>query len=283
MTTEPHPNDMTHWADIGCKRGCEHHATVDQRISIGGPTRYRDLTSIPTRFTQQFDLEIWDTRITPVDGGPYCPARDAVSETILSHGVWEPAETAVLLMCFEQHPGGLFIDFGSQIGWFSTLALLSNMNVLALDADPDCVDLTYRNLVRAAPLLSSFGSHRERLGPDVIPFSYDDERVRLPIVAKIDVEGAEQYAVRKLQPLIDGGFVRYMLIEMSPVFNETYLALAHGLMDQRFVGYEMPAKRTPPHQLNSLTDLKRWELSRYDINEMPTWHQKDVLWVAGGL
>lgn len=277
-----HPNDMTHWIEIGCKRGCDRHMRRMTHIDLSEPHGYGDLTAIPSRFGIEFDIDIWDTSITPVDGGPYCPARDAVSETIWSHGIWEPAETTVMLLCFEASPGGLFIDFGSQLGWFSTLAILNGMNVLALDADPECVGLTYTNLVDHVPLLGSIGAHLERLGPDVVPFSVD-ETMPVPIVVKIDVEGAETHAVTKLSPLIEANMVDYMLIEMSPVFNDSYGLLAEDLVDRGFVGYEMPAKHMPPHQIQRLDDLKRWQLTDADIANIPNWHQKDVLWVRGGL
>lgn len=278
----PHPNDMTYWPEIGCKRGCAEHAVTAASVSLGGPTGYRDLTDIPQRFARDFVIAVWDTDKTPVDGGPYCPARDAVSETILSHGIWEPAETTVMLLCFEATPGGLFIDFGCQLGWFSTLAAMSGMNVIALDADPHCVDLTNHNLVSHVPLLGSVGAHLERLGPDVEPFAVD-ETIPVPIVVKIDVEGAERYALRKIASLIEARMVDYILIEMSPVFNDSYSGIAERLMDDGFVGYEMPAKRNPPHQLQRLDDLKRWQLTDDDIDNIPNWHQKDVLWARGGI
>jgi hypothetical protein len=281
----PHPNDMTFWAEIGCRRGCEVHATTNRRIFLGGPTGYRDLTGIPRRFTETFEIEVWDTSITPVDGGPYCPARDAVSETILSHGIWEPAETAVLLCCFETAPGGLFIDFGSQIGWFSTIAARRGMNVIALDADPECVNLSYQNLYNNAPLLTSVGAHWERLGPDVARFGLHDEP-RLTTIAKIDVEGAERWAIRKLQPLIDERWVTHILIEISPVFNDTYPDLVVGLLEDGYHAYCLPPKHNPPHMIAGLEDLIPWHIAGTHAEirrEVASWHQRDVLFVLGGI
>jgi hypothetical protein len=281
-----HKNDMTYWDEIGCKRGCERHVWRSVRVDLSKPHGYGDLTPIPSRFGIQFDIDVWDTSITPVDGGPYCPARDAVSETILSHGIWEPAETAIMLMCFEALPGGLFIDFGSQIGWFSSLAALNGMTVVAMDADPDCVDLTHRNLIHNAHLLGSIGSHYERLGPDTAPFSYNAQRVDLPTVVKIDVEGAEVDAIRKIQALIDDGWVKYMLIEISPVFNDTYGGLINGLVDVGFVPYMLPPKRTPPVALNRLSDLEGYELPhepRDIARYIEGLHQADLFFALGGL
>jgi len=281
----PHKNDMTHWNHIGCQRGCEAHAARPVRVDLSKPHGYGDLTPIPSRFGYQFDLDVWDTSITPVDGGPYCPARDAVSETILSHGIWEPQETAIMLMCFEALPGGLFIDIGSQLGWFSSIAALSSMTVIALDADPDCVELTHRNLVHNVQMLGSIGAYNERLGPDVEPFAVN-EHPDLPTVVKIDVEGAEVDAIRKIQPLIDDGWVKYMLIEISPVFNDTYGDLINDLVKQDYVPYMLPPKRTPPVVLNRLMDLEGYELPhepRDIARYIEGLHQADLFFALGGL
>lgn len=288
MTTDeraPHPRDMSFWTEIGCQRGCGFHVATTKNIVLGAPHGYHDLTGIPRRFAQEFEIEVWDTSITPVDGGPYCPARDAVSETILSHGIWEPAETAVLLCCFETAPQGLFIDFGSQVGWFSTIAARQGMNVIALDADPECVNLSYQNLYNNAPVLTSVGAHWERLGPDVAPFGLNDEP-RLTTIAKIDVEGAERWAIRKLQPLIDERWVTHILIEISPVFNDSYPDLVVGLLRDGYQAYGLPLKRNPPHMIAALEDLIPWHIkgSHSEIrSEVASWHQRDVLFVLGGI
>jgi len=88
---------MSVWSTIECQRDCPKHWTKQVRVKIGGQTPYHDRPPIPTRFAREVDLTIWDTSRHPVDGGPYCPANDAVSETIASHGIWEQTETTIIL------------------------------------------------------------------------------------------------------------------------------------------------------------------------------------------
>ena len=199
-----------------------------------------------------------------------------MSETILALGIWEPQETAVLLECFEAVGSGAFIDFGAQIGWFSVLARQAGMKVLAFEADPDCHRVATRNV--------GGGVNLQRVGADSKPshpIEWD-----LPIVAKIDLEGAEQHAIAMLQPAIDAGKVQYIMIEVSPCFGPGYPKLVAGLMGDGFVGYTLPDKQVPPVQIDQLSDLKPYQLPKTQAaakREVASWTQRDVLFVRGGL
>lgn len=63
-------------------------------------------------------------------------------------------------------------------------------------------------------------------------------------VVKIDLEGAEDEALRVLAPVIAAGAIEHMLIEVSPVFRgvEHYAGLVRGLMDAGYVVYRLPPK-----------------------------------------
>lgn len=279
----PHKNDMTAWDEIACQRGCDKHAIRERPIMLGGPTPYRDCTSIPDRFAREFMMLVWDTEQTPVDGGPYCPARDAVSETLLSLGVWEPQETAVLLNCFERVPEkSWFVDFGCQVGWFSTIAALSGQQVLAFDADPECVALTRENL-ELNGAWGTFTVEQARFDATTDPLDYPKN---VSMVAKIDIEGAEHHAIAALQPAIDARKVEFILIEVSPVFHDGYGDLIVGLMEDGFVPYYMPPKHQPPHQIDTLADMERWEMRgdtraiKFQVDEC---YQMNLLLALGGV
>lgn len=270
-----HPNEMVHWDEIRCQRGCESHPTRKVQIHLGGPTKYRDLTSIPPRFAMDFEIEVWDTDQTPVDGGPYCPARDAVSETIISHGVWEPRETVVILLALEAlGAGAQLIDIGAQVGWFSKVAIAFRNVAAAWEADDDVATLLARNI--------GGDVHRERIGPDTS--TLDVDRPVLPSVAKIDIEGAEADAIRALEPFIEDDALPFILMEVSPVFNDSYPDLVADLIDRGYEAYLMPPKANPPHQITSLANLVPEHVSRIGVREVvASWHQEDVLFVKGGV
>jgi hypothetical protein len=86
--------------------------------------------------------------------------------------------------------------------------------------------------------------------------------------------------------LIDDRWVKYLLIEISPVFNDTYGDLINGLVKQDFVPYMLPPKRTPPVVLERLSDLEGYELPHQprDIDRyIDGLHQADLFFALDGL
>lgn len=269
-----HPNDMTTWSDIRCQRGhgARDHVTREVEITLGGLTGYRDLAPIPARFARSFKMLVWDPEVHPVDGGPYCPCHDAVSEAIVSAGVWEPSETiATLSAC--SATSGSFVDFGAQLGWFSLVAASCGLTVHAYEADADNMAVLEKNFALNG-WSDRLVTHLERVGPRSEPLEVD--RIDL---AKIDLEGAERDGVKVLWPKITEGRVDNLLIEVSPVFADYYPDLVADLVSEGFRAYELPPKRRPPHRFDVLPrDLEPWRIdTRLDLRDyVASWHQADV-------
>lgn len=274
-----HPNDMSAWPEIACQRGHGQHRTRQVHLDIGGPTAYRDLAPIPRRFKRSFDMLIWDPAVYPVDGGPYCPAHDAVSETIATHRIWEPQETTLTLQVCSSAELGIVVDFGSQVGWFSLLAMSCFRTVHAYDADAEDV-----RILRASADLNGWGfmldSLHARIDADTRPLPAV-ARIRL---AKIDIEGAEDQAVRVLWPSIEAGLVDHLLIEISPVFADYYPDLVASLLDAGYDGYLLPEKRTPPPRLDVFPDdLEAGWIDPATAREtVASWHQANCWFTRKG-
>jgi hypothetical protein len=274
---------MTAWPEIRCQRGCEKHLSRQVRVSLGGATPYYDLTRIPMDLAVEFDMEVWDTDVTPVDGGPYCPSRDAVSETILSMGVWEQRETVMALRVFKENPGKLFLDFGAQIGWFSLLAAANGVKVVAFEADADNARLLNFSAIQndvAHLVLVNEG----RIGPGT-HVVYVDREIAL---VKIDLEGAENEAIRMLDPALGASLVERMMVEISPVFDDYYPDLVTDLMfGYGFRAFLLPPKQTPAIQLTGdPNELVHWEMKGTVAaikDFVADWHQEDVWFVREDL
>jgi hypothetical protein len=267
-----HPNDMTHWPEIGCQRGHDHHATKTVTVNLSHQHKYRDWPQIPAHLTQMCDMEIWDYAPYMTDG-PYCPARDVVSEVIETHGCWEPAETIVMLDCFRVAPGNFFIDMGAQIGWYSKLASNLGMDVIAYEADPDVAALLKRNVPDALVV-------NDRIGPGTEQFkAYGPQPMRSTV--KMDLEGAEPDGVRILGPLLDAGLLDYLLIEISPVFHDDYTEMWYILDEYDMRPFRLPGKQHPPARLRGFQDLT--PIDAPAAVEILTGHQENVLFVREGL
>lgn len=251
-----HKNDMSAWAhDISCQRGHDVHASRLVEIDLAAPHAYADLPQVPARFARQFAIHVWDTDIYPVDGGPHCPAHDAVSETLRSHRIWEPVETILTLDACNAAMNELVIDMGAQIGWFSLLAASRGRHAVAYDADPECL-----RLIRASAESNGWARRIDpiplRIGPDTPPFDFTGHAC----LAKVDVEGAEDEAVRVLWPAIADGRVSHLLVEVSPVFSDGYPVLCERIVAAGYRAYRLPPKQRPPADFSGLADLAPFRL-----------------------
>jgi hypothetical protein len=153
----------------------------------------------------------------------YCPGDDDVSRTISTYGIWEPIETGMFITTLRRTPG-IVIDFGSQIGWYSMLATRLGKTVLGIEGVAEHMALTKQN---SQPNLLWQAHHWVGEDTPTLPVA------NCPPIAmvKIDLEGSERHAVRCIQELISAGLVSNILMEVSPVFNDSYPALvAHLLM-----------------------------------------------------
>jgi hypothetical protein len=227
-------------------------------------------------------MTVWDTDLMPVDHDPlWCPAHDAVSETLIALGVWEPQNTVVIMLALEAiGEGAVLYDIGAQLGWFSKVAATLGHFAAATEADPQVWEVLDRNLdLPEGGTLTIL----DRLGPETPVW----EVQRYPShVVKIDIEGAEEYAIRALGPNIAAGMVPYILMEVSPCFNDSYPELVTSLMDRGYHAYNMPPKQTPPVVIDQLSDLLPYRIVG-DFgevwDEVASWRQRDVFFALGGI
>lgn len=166
----------------------------------------------------------------------YCMGDDDVSRTICSVGHWEPVESASFVNAIRgSSDRGVVIDFGAQIGWYSRLASVYRCPVLAIEAVPEHVDLLRQNTPSTVAIAMMW------VDGTVYPIS----ATNAPRVAcaKIDIEGGEVHAMWMLSELLDAGLVDNILMEVSPVFNDTYPGIIRDLMGRGFT-----AEVCNPHQ-----------------------------------
>lgn len=257
-----HPNDMTAWPAIVCQRDHRHvtrRVNVDLRVVHG----YRDLPLVPDELVVSWPMYVWDPAVHPVDGGPYCPAHDAVSETIVSHHIWEPVETILCASVLAGHSAETFIDIGAQVGWFTMLALAFGAHVLAIDADLDNLALiarsaTERGWDEAVTFSALRIGPRSRLAVD---------RARL---VKVDIEGAEPEAIHALRD-VDADHV---LVEISPVFHDRYPAMVAELIDRGYDAFALPTKTRRPRGMHDGSRLVN--ITDTIVDAIPSWHQANV-------
>lgn len=155
-----------------------------------------------------------------------------ISRSIVSRGVWEPDETALIVD--RLRPGDTFVDIGANIGWFTLIAARivgeSGM-VIAYEPDPDNFAILDRNIARngltnVVAINAAFstanarkalfrsndnmGDHRlfgdesrESVTVDVVNPCFDWIRAGLRAdFIKSDTQGHEGHVIRALMPYL---------------------------------------------------------------------------------
>ncbi len=173
-----------------------------------------------------------------------------VSRRIREQGIWEPFETALFLACLR--PGGVCVDVGANLGYFSTLAASlvgDSGSVFAFEPDPDNFSLLERNLAsnglrhrvhaQQAGLSDVAGTARlflsdTNLGDHQV-FATEEHRTSVPValfngsdyledrltfldLLKVDTQGAEYQVMSGLMPLLQSlERPPRIIIELTPL------------------------------------------------------------------
>jgi hypothetical protein len=208
-----------------------------KKINLAQAHEFPDLTPIPERLHKSFSMELRDEQGIDEDW--------AVSDTIRQLGVWEPVETAVLSSAFAGNLDSVFVDIGCHIGWYTIIAREWGLSVISIDGLQVNLDVLRRRNDRYI--------HRfhEWIDKGWSPDIFWPE----PCIVKMDIEGAERWAVDAMWDLFDVGSVTHCLMEVSPVFNDSYPALIDRLVG---IGYEcwvLPEKQADPPPLD---DTREW-------------------------
>jgi len=202
---KPPPEDLL-WHH--CRAGHTRHAHKTVRHNLGGR------------------ITIYDWPQYTIGSDVYCPGQDVISESIDESGMWEPEETAVFLDLLDGAPG-LVLDLGCHIGWYSHLARQAAHPVWMVDASAENLELARHNATGAKSTLGV-------IDQDVEPFN---EPVK---IVKIDIEGSERYAVQMLRRPIRRHEVAALLMEISPVFNDSYAGVMRFMDSAGYDCWQFP-------------------------------------------
>lgn len=147
----------------------------------------------------------------------YCTSNCAVSRALRDQGIWEGFDTTLHLALLDSEDDGIFMDFGSNLGWYTILSRLVGREVVSFEADGDLIKPMHAALI--ANSVAGIGCTTVHGWIDndtpVIPAA-GAPNVRL---VKSDVEGSEFNVLRILRELFDTGKIDYMMLELSPMFG----------------------------------------------------------------
>jgi hypothetical protein len=150
------------------------------------------------------------------------------------------------------------LDIGSHIGYYSILAALKGYQVASFDSSRENLDLLHES-AEANGVADKITPYLCLLDDQAPILSRDAEEVQL---VKIDIEGAERHAVQMCADLMGGRKIKYLIMEVSPVFNGTYPSLVETICSQGYDVYQIPTDKNWEHYQgildNPLVALKRY-------------------------
>jgi hypothetical protein len=199
----------------------------------------------------------WREYFITVDGnetvsehGQYCTGQDIISYCIDRQKVWEVEETAVQLAILSERHTGVMLDFGSHIGYYSILAALKGYQVASFDSSRENLDLLHES-AEANGVADKITPYLCLLDDQAPILSRDAEEIQL---VKIDIEGAERHAVQMCADLMGGRKIKYLIMEVSPVFNGTYPSLVETICSQGYDVYQIPTDKNWEHYIEFMVD-----------------------------
>lgn len=177
-------------------------------------------------------FEIFDWTLY-ADTTGYCPADDAVSQSIDLGGGWEAHISEVANRVLQFGRPGVVLDIGAHVGWYASLAMRWGWPTLAVEANLDCCAVLERNL-KFRPIVPVYIAHGW-IGEKSLPF-HDDLQIQL---LKADIEGNELYVYQVFAEHFHKHSIEYAIFEISPVFNNSYPELIGNLLNDGYRGFRI--------------------------------------------
>ena len=288
-------------------------AAVIRHLPAG---RYRAIQKLP-RPRAAFLMHM------PQEVGGYsfqCDLRDTISREVCFTGRYEPQETALIRSILR--PGMSFVDVGANWGYFTLLAASlvgPSGRVLSLEPDPRLFSILQQNIARSslsqvtALELAAAGEsgsltlagYTERGGnygiSRIVPTSVEsensfqvesdsldhilEERGMFSVdLMKMDIEGAEVFAIPGLEDSLTKMRIRRLLLELHPNELAEHGSTAHVVTEKlRSAGYRawtidhspLATRQAAYQKVISISDLLRPFDSSLQYDNWP--HQ---LWLA---
>jgi len=193
-------------------KGCEGHGLAADPIHID---LHHEVPDYP-QVSRNLDLRYYHVERTLNENPGYCPGQHTIPESLATNAIWEGFETALMMQILEE-PGGYFVDFGANIGWYTVIAGKLKHPVIAIEADEVIGSALAKN-VEVNNIADYVQICDGWVGPDTEEL--DTHGMGAPIrLLKSDVEGAEGEVMRVCYNLFNEGMVEYAILELTPVFT----------------------------------------------------------------
>lgn len=170
---------------------------------------------------------VFDWKKYAGQAGIYCTGQSALSETLDKSDHWEhrlyPRVREILRTGDKDR---IVLDAGANVGWYSRMAVLAGYDVIAFEGDREMAEVCRLNVPEADVRTIWFEKGMRKFQSDK-PIEF----------LKLDLEGAEEHAISYFRNILFQ--TKNILIEVSPVFNDSYPRLLEYLRKFGFKAYEI--------------------------------------------
>lgn len=175
-------------------------------------------------------MMIYDFEKYKDQAGIYCTGQDDISRTLKNEGTWGRQESEMIQELLKKgDKEKVVFDFGCHIGWYSIMAAQLGYTVVAIDGDPENVELLAENA-----LMHGVGDKilisTKWIDKDIKVIEVDPKASKIELL-KIDLEGNEQYAILMMENYLRLHQIQNIFMEVTPVFNNSYPALVRKIVD----------------------------------------------------
>ena len=292
-------------------------AAVIRHLPVG---RYRVIHRLCRKPPPAFLMQM------PEDIGGYsfhCDLRDTISREVCFAGHYEPQETALVQSIL--HPGMSFVDVGANWGYFTLLAASlvgTSGRVLSLEPDPRLFPILQENVTRSeltqvtvlqvaaahepgSLMLAGYAEEDGNFGVSRIVASSGKEQKIFQVrsdsldrilhqqkfssvdLMKMDIEGAETFAIAGLEKSIAETKIKRLLLELHPAqLAEHGSSIDAVIQTLKSAGYRAWTIDHSPDANRRAGYQKRVKIKSL-LRPLETSHQYDAwphqLWLAPGV
>lgn len=274
-------------SDCDAKHGI--HLTKDLNVALSGKnSKVFDIPGFVPRFQTGFKLRVFDWQKYANTPG-YCPADDALSQSIDLQGVWEAFETVLVLDILDlgKKEKDVIVDIGCNVGWYSLIAGVKGyIHQIAYECDKDIIELFEYNC-RLNHV--NIDLRKVKINDDVAKLKIPDQR-EIHFL-KCDIEGMERFAINMCADLFKEKRIKYAMIEVSPCFNDSYPELCGKIVKWGYKAFRVPnkgMKHMAEYEVQPLETLKKHY--KVDASTETEWrdylktiHQDDFIFIREDL
>jgi FkbM family methyltransferase len=217
-----------------------------------------------------------------------------VLEFIQQNGIWGPQETKYLIHSLNKEDKSLvFVDVGSNSGYFTLIALKMGFNVIAIEANPIHKQYVMKSIELNNLDVSKLTYIEKFVSNNIEPTLFDgwsgidnlmtmkdktlvetislDSLINSNVFLKIDVEGAEPQVFKSAMKSFKNNHIKYLMFEITyiidNIIDEEQIEMLYFLHNNKYNIYDL-IDHNNYFKINDIIQTKKkWEYEYFNIHK----------------